>query len=149
MKTKAIFCILLFMLALVSITGIYAENVNFDSSSFTLPEGFSVYSTEGDQVALLKDTTSIRVYHNDTHEDYETLKYYRQKLGYNLIGEANYEIDGIKINQQNYTKDNVTVSVREFTKNDKFYMISVSVLKGHNVLDEYDNIVTEIIRSLN
>ena len=149
MKIKAIFCMVLFMLALVSITGICAEIVNFDNSSFTLPEGFSVYSIEGDQVALLNSTTAIRVYHNDTHEDYETLKYYRQKLGYNLIGEANYEVDGIKINQQNYTKDNITVSVREFTKNDKFYMISVSVLTGHNVLEEYDNIVTDIIRSLN
>ena len=101
MKIKAIFCIGLFMLVLICITGINAETVYVSDSSFTIPEGFTVYSTEGDQIALLNGTTALRVYHNNTHDDYEELKYYRQKLGYNLIYEDDYELDGIKINQQN------------------------------------------------
>ncbi len=148
MKIKAIFCIGLFLLALVSITGIYAETIDIGNSSFTKPEGFEIYSTEENQVALLNDTTAIRVYTNENQEDYEELKNYRKKLGYTLTGEDNYDFEGITINQQNYTKDNTTTSLYTFTKNDKYYRIAVSVLNGHTFLKDYENTVAEIIQSL-
>ncbi|RAP51300.1 MAG: hypothetical protein BZ138_05510 [Methanosphaera sp. rholeuAM270] len=149
MITKVIFFIGLLMLALVSTTVIYAETVNVGNSSFSLPEGFAVYSTKGDQVALLNgNTTAIRVYNNESHYDVEVLKEYRLKLGYTLTGEDDYDFEGIKINQQNYTKDNTTTALYTFTKHDKFYMIAVSVLNGYSVLNDYDNAVNEIIQSL-
>jgi len=148
MKIKAIFCIGLFLIALVSLTGIYAETIDVGNSSFTIPEGFNVYSAEENQVALLNGNTAIRVYTNENPEDYEELKYYRQKLGYNLTGEDDYDFEGIMINQQNYTKDNTTTSLYTFTKNDKYYRIAVSVLNGHTFLKDYENTVAEIIQSL-
>lgn len=149
MKIKTIFCIGLFLLTLISITGISAETVNFGNNSFTMPEGFEVYSVDENQIALLRgNTTVVGVYTNESKEDAEVLKEYRLKLGYTLTGEADYDFEGMTINQQNYTKDNTTVSVWMFTKNDKQYRVAVSVLNGYSRLEDYDDIVTEIIHSL-
>lgn len=149
MKIKAIFCIGVILLALVGITGTYAETVNVGNSSFTLPEGFTVYSTEENQVALLNNnTTTIRVYSDENNYDNDVLKEYRLKIGYTLTGETNYDFEGITINQQNYTKDNITASAYSFRKNDKFHMIVVCVLNGYEVLETYDNTITEIIQTL-
>lgn len=149
MKNKAIFCIALLVLTFISITTIHAETINVGNSSFTVPEGFTVYSATGDQVALLSgNTTAIRVYNNESHYDVDMLKEYRFKLGYKLTGEDNYNFEGIMINQQNYTKDNTTTALYTFTKNDKFYMIAVSVLNGYSFLEDYENAVNEIIQSL-
>jgi len=151
MKIKTIFSVGLFLLVLVSLTGIYAETVTVGNSSFTLPEGFEVYSVEPNQVALLNGNESaIRVYSDDSVEDdSEVLKEYRLKLGYTLTSEDNYESDGIMINKQIYTKDNTTTSAYQFTKNNKTYRIVVSVLNGYSVLEDYDYAVNEIIKSLN
>lgn len=150
MKIKTIFCIGLFILALVSVTGIYAETVDVGNSSFTLPEGFEVYSVEENQVALLNGNTSaIRVYSDDGNDDSKLLKEYRLKLGYTLTSEEEYEYEGIMINKQIYTKDNTTTTAYQFTKNNKNYRIAVSVLNGYSVLEDYDYAVNEIIHSLN
>ena len=151
MKIKTIFCIGLFILTLISITGISAEAVDVGNSSFTVPEGFEVYSVEPNQVALLNGNESaIRVFSDDSVvDDSEVLKEYRLKLGYTLTSEDNYESDGIMINKQIYTKDNTTTSAYQFTKNNKTYRIVVSVLNGYSVLEDYDYAVTEIIQSLN
>lgn len=150
MKIKTIFCISLFLLTLINITGIYAETVDIGNSSFTVPEKFEVYSVEENQVALLNgNTTVIRVLTDDNDDNLEVLKEYRLKLGYTLTSEEEYEYDGIMINKQIYTKDNTTTSAYQFTKNDKTYRIAVSVLNGYSVLEDYDYAVIEIIQSLN
>lgn len=48
MKIKSIFCIALFLFVLVSMTGTYAKTINVGTSSFTVPEGFIVYSADED-----------------------------------------------------------------------------------------------------
>ena len=150
MKIKTILCIGLFLLTLISITGIHAETVDVGNSSFTVPEEFEVYSVEENQVALLNgNTTAIRVLIDDNGEDLDVLNEYRLKLGYTLTSEEEYEYEGIMINKQIYTKDNTTTSSYQFTKNDKTYRIAVSVLNGYSALEDYDYAVNEIIQSLN
>ncbi|RAP53653.1 MAG: hypothetical protein BZ138_00205, partial [Methanosphaera sp. rholeuAM270] len=78
----------------------------------------------------------------------EEAKYNRINKGYTLIGEKDYDFNGVKINQQNYNCEGVNSCVYTFKKNGKNYIITLNLYEDQKIPEYGDNPVTEIIDTL-
>lgn len=146
MNTKFLFLIILTLL-FVNVSVLYAEEVNVGNSTFTLPEGYVINETNNESTVLTNNTTFIVVYTGEVVST-EQAKQKRLDLGFKLLDEDNYIINGINVNQQNFHKFNVTACIYTFTKNNKDYIITLTIMDNQKIPEKENNPVTKIFNSL-
>lgn len=146
MKLKSIMIIGLILFTLCSISAIYADTYVTGNSTFSLPDGYTLQE-KGNQVVIYNDEYVITMYEGPIISTDEA-KEKRIGMGYNLIGERDYEFDGAEINQQNYNKEGITTCIYTVEKNNQTYIISLNVDDTKPLPEYEDNPVTQIIDTL-
>lgn len=146
MKIKAVFILGLILLTLCSISAIYADTFVIGNSTFELPDGYAL-SEKGNQAVIYNDEYVLTMYEGPILNT-EQAKNYRINKGYTLLGERNYEFNGVKINQQNYYKEAVNSCVYTFEKNGQNYIITLNLFEDQEIPEYEDNPVTQIVDTL-
>lgn len=146
MKIKAVFILGLILLTLCSISAIYADTFVIGNSTFELPDGYAL-SEKGNQAVIYNDEYVLTMYEGPILNT-EQAKNSRINKGYTLLGERNYEFNGVKINQQNYYKEAVNSCVYTFEKNGQNYIITLNLFEDQEIPEYEDNPVTQIVDTL-
>lgn len=146
MKIKAVFILGLILLTLCSISAIYADTFVIGNSTFELPDGYAL-SEKGNQAVIYNDEYVLTMYEGPILNT-EQAKNNRINKGYTLLGESNYEFNGVKINQQNYYKEAVNSCVYTFEKNGQNYIITLNLFEDQEIPEYEDNPVTQIVDTL-
>ena len=141
MKIKAVFILGLILLTLCSISAIYADTFVIGNSTFELPDGYAL-SEKGNQAVIYNDEYVLTMYEGPILNT-EQAKNSRINKGYTLLGERNYEFNGVKINQQNYYKEAVNSCVYTFEKNGQNYIITLNLFEDQEIPEYEDNPVTQ------
>lgn len=145
-KIKAVFILGLILLTLCSISAIYADTFVIGNSTFELPDGYAL-SEKGNQAVIYNDEYVLTMYEGPILNT-EQAKNNRINKGYTLLGERNYEFNGVKINQQNYYKEAVNSCVYTFEKNGQNYIITLNLFEDQEIPEYEDNPVTQIVDTL-
>ena len=146
MNYKSFFILGLLLVTLCSISAIYADTYVVGNSSFSLPDGYTL-SEKDNQVVLYNDEYLLTLYEGPVLST-EEAKNNRIDMGYTLIGERDYDFDGVSINQQNYNNNGINTCVYTFEKNNQTYIITLNLFENQDIPEYGDNPVTQIIDTL-
>ncbi|RAP54556.1 MAG: hypothetical protein BZ137_01580 [Methanosphaera sp. rholeuAM130] len=147
MKKNQMITLLSLFILICGLSTIYAEDATVGSSTFTLPDGYTVNQTNESVTMLTGENSVIVIYEGDVI-NLEDAKQARIDAGYEFIGEDTYDCDGISLNQQNFKKDNINACIYTFNKDNKNYIIVFTIPEGQEIPSYEANPVTGIIDSL-
>ena len=136
------------LLTIVSMSVVFAENTDVGSSTFEIPEGYTVNGTFENTTLLTDGESAIIIVESES--DISAARDSLEDKGYSFLGENTYAFDedGIIIHQQNYNKDEYTSCLYVFKKNNKDYIITYTLPEGVSIPSNENNPVTGIIDSL-
>ena len=146
MKFKSIIIIGLLFLSLLCVTTVYADTVEYDNSTFTIPEGYTI--VERDNQLVMYDNDSVITLYSGEIISIEDARRNRINSGLTLLDESTYNLNDVRINQQNYSKDGMICCTYTFRKNNKDYIISYITYEDYRRPLNEPNPVSMIIQSL-
>ena len=101
----------------------------------------------GDQTVFYNDDYLLTFYEGPVINTTEA-KNNRIDMGYNFLGERDYEYDGAKINQQNYNYNGFNTCIYTVEKNNQTYILSLILFENQEIPEYEDNPITDIIDTL-
>ena len=147
MKFKSILLVGIILLALLSVSAIYADDtIVYGKSSFSIPEGYTLMEKDN-QMVMYNEANVISIFEGSIKNPAKA-KENRIKNGYNFVDEKNITVDNIKVNQQNYKSSGYNCMFYTFKKNNKSYIIGLVIDENKPIPSDDDNPAIGIIHSL-
>ena len=155
------FAILLFALMLaLSIGAAAAEEVEIEGDySFTVPDGYEVVDDSGEPSIILENKKGDRIVFQDWIEDYDTFLYLKENASLKGIiksfaedadigDEENYTFEDYDVTQLKFVIDNTPYYLYVLGDGEKGFLVYYLDHNDIKDLNEPDNAVGELIKSI-
>ncbi|WP_407374986.1 hypothetical protein [Methanobrevibacter sp.] len=150
MNFKKILLILSLLVFVFGISAVFSENVTIEGSTFEVPQGYVINSSNDYSAHLVKQNNSnYTIFISEGNfSDLENAKQSREIAGFKHMNEEVFLSDNnISVTMQSYMKNETFHSFYYFDANNASYMIGYS-FPVHDESDNQTNPVDEIINNI-